>query len=247
MNCLVYTVVTKGYDVVEPIKEKFLRADTTFWLFTDDKQAIAPKGWKIFFEKRKKNEDGFTYNRRLKFGYNLEFEKFKFVIYIDGSVKIKKNLDKVIDWCTESEFNFSSPRHFLKHNLFEEILHINKLGKGRGDEMQFYEKKIKAFQRDNINVFENGIFIRKINKENLRAHIKFSNRVLSYLHNFKVRDQVVVPLVLNEIKQEIKEFPFSFRNWNSPFSLKLHKSEEESLNFLKKIKFWIKTNLKLYA
>lgn len=239
MNFLVYTVVTFGYDKVSPIMKKIRSNNIDFLLITDIEPIIAPEGWEVVVIDRDKNEDCFTYNRRLKFGFNPIFSKYKAVIYIDGSIKVKKNLDSVLNWCEITNFDFSASKHYLEHTIFDEIKHLNKLHKAKGDEIAFLNDFGDVKKLEEYIVFENGIFIRKINFNNIDLHQNFSKLVLDVLYKYNSRDQIIIPVIIDKLDLVITPFPYGFRTLGSPFSLSLHVDEINNLNVLQKIKFWL--------
>ena len=239
MKFLIYTVVTFGYDNVSPINKSIQSSNIDFWYITDIPPKKNPEGWNVKIIKRDVNEDSFTYNRRLKFGYNPDFIDYKAVIYIDGSIKIRKKLDEVMNWCDNETFNFSASKHYLSHTINDEMKHINKLNKAKGDESIFLQDYEYLKDTRKSILFENGIFIRKIHTNNTLLQQKFSKEVIEVLYKYKSRDQIVLPVIFKKLNLQMTVFPYGFRELSSPFSLKLHVNESESLNVLQKIKFWV--------
>ena len=240
MKFLIYTVVTFGYDNVSPINKSIQSSNIDFWLITDITPQKRPAGWKVKIIERDITEDCFTYNRRLKFGFNPDFINYKAVIYIDGSIRIKKKLNVVMNWCETKNFNFSASKHYLEHTINDEIKHINKLNKAKGDESTFLKDFEYVKDINKSILFENGVFIRKIHTNNILLHQKFSNAVTEVLFKYRSRDQIILPVIFKKLNLKMTVFPYGFRESSSPFALKLHVNESQNLNILQKIKFWIR-------
>jgi hypothetical protein len=240
VKILIYTVVTLGYDNVSPIKNRVKSNNIDYWLITDSIPQIKPKGWEIKLIEREVNEDAFVYNRRLKFGCCPEFLNYRAVIYIDGSIKIKKKLDIVMNWCITNHFNFAASIHYLEHTIEDEIRHIYKLNKAKGDETSILKDYGHIKDLNKSIVFENGVFIRKIDNNNFQLHQNFSNTVLEFLSIYRSRDQIFLPVVFAKLNLKMDIFPFGCRERSSPFELKLHNEELQSLNVFQRIKFWVR-------
>lgn len=239
---IIYTVVTNAYDEVSSPPLRYLKniPQIKFLFLTDklDKNNVPP-GWESIEIPRKKGENEFQYNRRLKFTF--KYKDISKYIYLDGSISIKRHLEKIYQWVLSNEFDVSANRHKFRFNIFEEIGELIRLNKMLGDEVDFIHYHWENLQSYQLKLFENGVFIRSYNLSNQLRMQRFEHLVLNSLNQYKCRDQVLIPVIASVANIEIKEFPFGFRGIFSSFQLKLHRHERK-IGTIQKIKFWLKNS-----
>ena len=117
-----YTVLSyniNNYEVIHPVKVKSDRA--RYIMVTDDPNLKDESGtWEVVYDDKL---SGSTFDKC----YQVRFDPFKYtddyyVIRIDGSVGIDKNLDPLIDKFIDGEYDLSLMIHPTRNTMYDEYV-----------------------------------------------------------------------------------------------------------------------------
>lgn len=187
MRIVIYTVITGGYDgVIQPVE---LTPDADYVIYTDN-DGIDTGVWeKRPIPEAAKNLDKKKQSRYPKIMAHEMFPDYDVSVYVDGSVKILKNLAPFINKLMEFENKcVFIPQHPARKCIYDEAGAVISLKKDTKDNV---DPEIKFLKSEGFpakyGLSENNIIIRRHNDERcVRLMERWWSMVLKYSH----RDQL---------------------------------------------------------
>lgn len=199
-----------NYDTFNEPSDKIKNINLFDWFFFTDNNKITSKVYKIINETYHFNETS-KYNKNVMHAkyYKIQHHKieelkgYNYVIWLDSSMVIT-NVNFVDDILKllEQLPNMVSFSHSRRKNTKEEFTVLKKMKKFNGLNFDHQQNTyIKEGFKDDIGLFENGFFIRKIDEKMNKLFDDWWNEIKTHTY----RDQVSFPYVLwkNNIKQDI--------------------------------------------
>jgi len=237
-NFVVYTALFGDYDdLVEP-KEKYKGCD--FICFTNNKHFTSDI-WQIRLIEECDLPPNMM-NRRYKIFPHLYLSEYDWSLYVDTNIAITGNpLDLALKYL--SKYDMALPRHFARNCIYKEAKECYILGKAKYSAIikQINNYKHIGFPK-NFGLSENGIILRKHNRENV---IKIMNDWWKELNSFTKRDQLSLAYVLWKNDEKFNFMEESARNGSGYFKYISH-NEFKNRSVLLKAKDKIKITFKRF-
>lgn len=217
---VIYTALFGDYDkLLEPKGEYF---DCDFVCFTDQ-SSLRSNIWDIrIVNKTEKNNT--LENRKYKFLPHKFFSEYKYSIYIDSNILIRKDPVALCEYYL-SESIIALPQHFLRKCIFTEAEECYNLGKISRIEYENFRTKlnISGFPHD-YGLGENNILIRKFGDSKLDMIME---KWWDLFKKGPQRDQLSLMYLLWKNNIPYTLMKENSRNANDYFSYSLHISYEK--------------------
>ena len=189
-NVVFYSCLFGDYDLVNHINLKFLKK-FDFFLVTN--LNIKSKNWNIV-KVKSKNLNNFYLSRFYKFFFYNKLKKYKYSVYFDGNVILKKNFLSLLKKFISSKKDIGLFRHSARSNVYQEINVTLKEKKNSHLEvirlLNFYKKKKYSSKND---LTENCIILRRNKSKKLFLVMKIWWKLLKL---YGKRDQILLPYVI---------------------------------------------------
>ena len=129
-------------------------------------------------------------------------------IYIDGSIKIKGNLDEFLSRIISPNYSIYTLEHPFRNSIFDELSKVLKVFK---EKKHIVNNILKRYNKEKYNLknglIESCIMIRKHNEKNcINIMSKWSKEIINYSH----RDQLSFNYILWKTGMKIKYIPKIF-------------------------------------
>ena len=150
--------------------------------------------------------------------YNIRFNLFKYCntdtcIYLDGSLKIKKSLNKLYTRFINSGCDIGLNIHPERCNLYDEYITWVKERDYNSDDAK---KCLKYFKKHNYDLNYNGLYQGTLRIcKNTELNEKIDKKTLSILYELRNKDdierldQTIYSYVINQFYKNIRIFPIS--------------------------------------
>ena len=216
----VYTCITGDYDKVNELNNKEIGFD--YYLFTNNKK-INSTTWNVIYI-NDEELDNVRLARKIKIlGHDI-LKKYSMLVWIDGSISIKDNLEEFIyQYCDFNKFDFIGFKHSRRNCLYEEAYECMKLQK---DSFSIIESQIENYKKQNYPVnnglIETGVFIRK---NNTRCN-KIMKLWFDEVKKFSYRDQISFNYIAYKYKLKYDLLNINIYN-NDFFECRSHNALKE--------------------
>lgn len=213
---VVYTVILGGYDKIKSFNKQ---KGYDFYLFTDNILLYKniTTNWTIMIIPENIKNLKLTVvkkQRFIKLHPHLFFKEYNISIYIDASLKIRKNLDEFLLRIMSPKYYIYTLEHPERNSIFKEIkkvLYYKKENKSIGN--LIYKRYKKEKFPDDKGLIESCILIRIHNDKKC---IKIMNKWFYEIERYSHRDQL----------------SFNYINWKNNISIK-YISKNYALKYFK--------------
>lgn len=118
MDYSVLTYNIGGYEIIHEIKEKSDRAE---YIYVTDDRSITSSTWTVVYVDNPHPEDNFDLCYQIRFN-PFDYVHTDTVMRIDGSMGINRNLDEIVDFFNDCNFDMAVCIHPTRANLYDEYL-----------------------------------------------------------------------------------------------------------------------------
>jgi len=217
---VVYTAIANNYD--DLINPKVVSNNIDYICFTDDND-LKSEIWNIIKFPRN-NCNPIEKNRYVKLLPHNFFEEYDYSVYIDGSIGIIGDIEKLVnEYLIQNNNKLVMSRHPLRNCLYKEAEVCLKANKGNPKKIK---KQIKKYRENNFpegfGLTENGIIFRQHNDPEV---IKLMEDWWNELINHSKRDQLSLSYILWKNDFNYTELDFNFRDDNEFFNVRAHKKK----------------------
>ncbi|OAN13541.1 hypothetical protein A3K86_13210 [Photobacterium jeanii] len=229
MKRVLYTVLSGGYDELEPIANKAVGVD---YIVVSDDDIFVPDGWRLMKIPRENGESSLEYNRKYKILPQLLFDDYDSSIYIDANIIVKNDVSYLYSELESSTEFFLAYEHPVRKSLYEEA---NVLKNEGFDNFYRINKQVKHYYKEgyiDTNFFEANILIR----EHCPKLYLIMECWFSHFKNGVRRDQLSLVYAFWSNNERIKSLgEHDARFVNKTFHYKTHSKKTSHKRMLNKI------------
>ncbi|MUJ26429.1 DUF616 domain-containing protein [Aliivibrio fischeri] len=159
---VVYTVITGGYDKINPVlnNEDNLNVD---FVIVSDESMVVPDGWELKLIPREPGQSNIEYNRKLKIKPTTIFQKYKIHIYLDSNIQVIKNISKLINDFVVNEHQIALYEHPVRSNVYDEAEEIKRIGYDYYFKIDRQMNRYRSVGFDGKGLYEANIILRRNN------------------------------------------------------------------------------------
>jgi hypothetical protein len=184
-NIVIYTAIYNDYDDLRDPETISLNCD--YICFTDNPK-LESKVWKIKYLPQD-DLDPTRKNRRVKILPHLFFSDYKYSVYVDGSLDIIGNIEKLVEkYLVKRNHQLAAFGHPSHNCLYKEAKKCIEKGK---DNEEIINKQIQRYRKEgmplNYGLIQNRVLLRKHNDQ---AVIKTMEDWWQEVLNHSRRDQI---------------------------------------------------------
>ncbi|WHR51327.1 DUF616 domain-containing protein [Vibrio furnissii] len=116
MRKVVYTVLSGGYDEIQPIN---IKHDEIDFIVVSDEIITVPNGWKLIVIDND-DEKGLLFNRKYKINPQILFSNYDASIYIDSNIEIVGSVSELFESLVNEQYLMMAYDHPVRDKLYEE-------------------------------------------------------------------------------------------------------------------------------
>ena len=211
---VVYSIILGNYDKIKPFNKQ---KGFDFYLFTDDytNKKYKNKNWTILpipDEVKNLNINLVKKQRFIKLHPHLYFKKYDLSIYIDGTFKIKGDLNEFLLRVLTPKYYLYTFEHPSRNSIFKEIKKVIQWKKENNITGNLIKRRYrKEKYPDNNGLIESCLIIRKHNeKECINIMNKWYEEIKFYSHRDQLSFNYIAWKNNIKIKYISKKYAFEY-------------------------------------
>jgi hypothetical protein len=192
MKIIIYTCITARYDWLLP--PLFQSKEIEYICFTDTPN-ISAHGWSVRpIADSIKHLPPNLINRHYKFFPHFYLPESEWSIYIDGNLRLFKDLGAFVEDMEDQDIYMACPRHPQRNNIFDEAEACLQLGKFSSNEETIIQDQLEFYRSEgmppDLALSANYILVRKHSEPLLqKAMVLWWDQLQAYTK----RDQISLP------------------------------------------------------
>lgn len=223
---VVYTAVIGEYDIVlDPVINT---EGVEYVLFTDSSAPVF--AWQVRPIDRTVATGNPLINRWYKVFAHKLFPDADISIYLDGNIRILKNLDCLLKEFDESGAAIGLFTHMERQDIYEEVAACRQLNKFDAQDEKLIDSQLGFYESSGFpadqKLTDNGIIFRKHHQLGLYQAMELW---WEQLNTYTKRDQISLPFAIWRFEVPAKVWQWSFRPQNNGFFLTYRHQKKKTI------------------